>query len=56
MSRLTYLIIQQLMIHQLQIGRHDYGGRRVTGCPEWHNPAMFIVWTEKNISPTPERR
>ena len=25
-------------------------------CPEWHNPAMFIVWIEKNISPTPEQR
>jgi hypothetical protein len=25
-------------------------------CPEWHNPAMFIVWIEKNISPMPEQR
>ena len=22
-------------------------------CPKWHNPAMLIVWLEKNISPTP---
>jgi hypothetical protein len=24
------------------------------GCPEWHNPVMFIAWIENNISPTPE--
>ena len=24
--------------------------------PEWHNPAMFIAWIEKNISPAPEQR
>ena len=23
-------------------------------CPEWRNPALFIAWIEKNISPTPE--
>jgi len=25
-------------------------------CPGWRNPAMFIVWPEKNISPTPEQQ
>jgi len=25
-------------------------------CPEWHNPAMFIAWIEKNISPAPGQR
>ena len=50
-SRLAYL-----MIHQLEIGRHDHGGRRSTGCPEWHNPVMFIVWIEENISLMPGQR
>jgi hypothetical protein len=44
------------MIHQLEIDRHDYSGRRITDCPDWHNPATFIAWIEKNISPTPEQR
>ncbi len=41
------------MIHQLEIGRHDYDGRGITVCPEWHNPAVLIAWTEENISPRP---
>jgi hypothetical protein len=31
------------MIHQFGIGKHDFGDRCITGCPEWHNPAMFIA-------------
>jgi len=41
-----------LIIHQLEIRRHDYDGR-ITVCPEWHNPAVFIAWIEANISPRP---
>jgi hypothetical protein len=44
------------MIHQLEIGGHDYGRRGITVCPEWHNSAVFIAWIEENISPGPERR
>ena len=44
------------MIHQLEIGGHDYGRRGITVCPEWHNPAVFIAWIEENISPRPEQR
>jgi len=45
-----------LMIHQLETGRHDSEGCRITGCPEWHNPVMFIVWIEENISLMPGPR
>ena len=45
-----------LIIHQLEIGRHDYGRLGITVCPEWHNPAAFIAWIEENISPRPEQR
>jgi len=38
------------MIHQIEIGRDDNGSRRITGRPEWHNPVMFIVGIEQNIS------
>jgi hypothetical protein len=34
------------MIHQLEIGRDDYRGRRITGYPERHNPVMFIARLE----------
>ena len=44
------------LIHQLEIGRHDYGRLGITVCPEWHNPAAFIAWIEENISPRPEQR
>jgi len=44
------------MNHQLEIGRHDYGGLGVTACPEWHNSVVFITWIEENISLRPERR
>jgi len=46
-----------LMIHQLEIGGHGYGGSpRITGGPEWHSPSVFTAWIEENISPTPEHR
>jgi hypothetical protein len=35
-----------LTIHQLEIGRDDYGGRHFTDRPEWHNPVMFIARIE----------
>jgi hypothetical protein len=38
------------MIHQIEIGRDDYDGRRITGRPEWHNPVMFIAGIEQNTS------
>jgi len=38
------------------IGRPDYGNRGITVCPEGRNPAVFIAWIEKNISPRPEQR
>jgi hypothetical protein len=44
------------MIHQLEIGRHDYGRRGITVCPEWHNSAVLIAWIEENISPRPKQR
>ena len=44
------------MIHQLEIGGHDYGRRGITVCPEWHNSAVFIAWIEENISPRPQQR
>ena len=44
------------MIHQLEIYGNDYGGRGITVCPEWHNPAVFIAWIEENIGPSPEQR
>ena len=44
------------MIHQLEIGRHNYGSLVITVCPEWHNPAVFIAWIEENISPRPEQQ
>jgi hypothetical protein len=34
------------MIHQLEIGSDDYGNRRITGRPKWHNPVMFIARLE----------
>jgi hypothetical protein len=34
------------MIHQLEIGRDDYGGQRITGRPAWHNPVTFIARNE----------
>jgi Staphylococcus phage HNH endonuclease len=32
----------------------NYGGRGITVCPEWHDPAMFIAWIEGNLGPRPE--
>lgn len=31
-----------------------YGGRGITVCPEWHDPAVFIAWIEANLGPRPE--
>jgi hypothetical protein len=50
-SRLAYL-----MIHQFGDRPTWPWTRRITGCPEWHNPAMFIVWIEENTSLTPGHR
>jgi len=33
---------------------HCYGGRGITVCPEWHDPAAFIAWIEANLGPRPE--
>ena len=44
------------MIQQLGTSRHDRRAQHVTGCPEWHNPAMFIVRIEENISLTPDHQ
>jgi len=35
-----------LMIHQLELGKGDYGERHITGRPGWHNPVMFIARLE----------
>jgi hypothetical protein len=35
-----------LTIHQLELDRDGYGGRRITGRPEWHNLVMFIARLE----------
>lgn len=33
---------------------HRYGGRGITVCPEWHDPAVFIAWIESNLGPRPK--
>lgn len=31
-----------------------YGGRGITVCPQWHDPAVFITEIEAEIGPRPE--
>ena len=35
------------------IGWHNYGGRGITVCEEWHDVATFITWIEGNLGPRP---
>lgn len=35
---------------------HNYGGRGITVCPEWHDVARFITDIEATIGPRPEAR
>lgn len=32
----------------------NYGGRGVTVCPAWHDPAVFVAYLEEVLGPCPE--
>jgi hypothetical protein len=32
-------------------GYHNYGGRGIAVCEEWHDVRRFIAWTEANLGP-----
>ncbi len=35
-------------------GYHRYGGRGITVCEAWHDPAVFITWIKANLGPRPD--
>jgi hypothetical protein len=32
----------------------DWGGRGITVCEQWHDPAAFVEWFTENLGPCPE--
>lgn len=48
----------QQMMYRTRNPKHprfqDYGGRGITVCAQWHDPAVFIAWIEQNLGPRPD--
>ena len=36
------------------VGYRNYGGRGITVCEPWHNPAAYITWIEINLGSRPD--